>query len=80
TLPAEVMKARRPHVVPLSRQAVELLQDQFTRSGYSDFVFPGRFMDKPLSASAILKALERIGFKATVTGHGWRTTFSTALN
>lgn len=39
TLPAEVMKARRPHVVPLSRQAVELLQDQFTRSGYSAFVF-----------------------------------------
>lgn len=80
TLPAEVMKARRPHVVPLSRQAVELLQDQFTRSGYSAFVFPGRFMDKPLSASAILKALERIGYKALVTGHGWRTTFSTALN
>ncbi|HCH9745178.1 TPA: tyrosine-type recombinase/integrase [Escherichia coli] len=80
TLPAEVMKARRPHVVPLSRQAVELLQDQFTRSGYSAFVFPGRFMDKPLSASAILKALERIGYKSTVTGHGWRTTFSTALN
>lgn len=80
TLPAEVMKARRPHVVPLSRQAVELLQDQFTRSGYSVFVFPGRFMDKPLSASAILKALERIGYKSIATGHGWRTTFSTALN
>ncbi|WP_097492342.1 tyrosine-type recombinase/integrase [Escherichia coli] len=81
TLPAEVMKARRPHVVPLSRQAVELLQDQFTRSGYSAFVFPGRFMDnKPLSASAILKALERIGYKSIATGHGWRTTFSTALN
>lgn len=81
TLPAEVMKARRPHVVPLSRQAVELLQDQFTRSGYSAFVFPGRFMDnKPLSASAILKALERIGYKSIATGHGWRTTYSTALN
>lgn len=80
TLPAEVMKARRPHVVPLSRQAVELLQDQFTRSGYSAFVFPGRFMSKPLSASAILKALERIGYKSIATGHGWRTTFSTALN
>ncbi|EEW5964371.1 DUF4102 domain-containing protein [Escherichia coli] len=81
TLPAEVMKARRPHVAPLSRQAVELLQDQFTRSGYSAFVFPGRFMDnKPLSASAILKALERIGYKSIATGHGWRTTFSTALN
>ncbi|MJE11708.1 integrase [Escherichia coli] len=80
TLPAEVMKARRPHVVPLSRQAVELLQDQFTRSGYSAFVFPGRFMDKPLSASAILKALDRIGYKSIATGHGWRTTFSTALN
>ncbi|MDI0734300.1 tyrosine-type recombinase/integrase [Escherichia coli] len=80
TLPAEVMKARRAHVVPLSRQAVELLQDQFTRSGYSAFVFPGRFMDKPLSASAILKALERIGYKSIATGHGWRTTFSTALN
>lgn len=80
TLPAEVMKARRPHVVPLSRQAVELLQDQFTRSGYSAFVFPGRFMQKPLSASAILKALERIGYKSLCTGHGWRTTFSTALN
>ncbi|ENZ7220405.1 tyrosine-type recombinase/integrase [Escherichia coli] len=81
TLPATVMKARRVHVVPLSRQAVELLQDQFTRSGYSAFVFPGRFMDdKPLSASAILKALERIGYKSIATGHGWRTTFSTALN
>ncbi|EPQ8346296.1 tyrosine-type recombinase/integrase [Escherichia coli] len=80
TLPAEVMKARRPHVVPLSRQAITLLEDQFTRSGYSAFVFPGRFMDKPLSASAILKALERIGYKSIATGHGWRTTFSTALN
>ncbi|MFA2151425.1 tyrosine-type recombinase/integrase, partial [Escherichia coli] len=37
TRPAEVMKARRAHVVPLSRQAVELLHDQFTRSGYSAF-------------------------------------------
>ncbi|HHH6004085.1 TPA: tyrosine-type recombinase/integrase [Escherichia coli] len=81
TLPAEVMKARRVHVVPLSRQAITLLEDQFTRSGYSAFVFPGRFMDnKPLSASAILKALERIGYKSIATGHGWRTTFSTALN
>ena len=80
TLPAEVMKARRPHEDRLTRPAITLLEDQFTRSGYSDFVFPGRFMDKPLSASAILKALERIGYKSIATGHGWRTTFSTALN
>lgn len=80
TLPAEVMKARRPHIVPLSRQAVALLRDQHTRSGHFEYVFPGRFTDGPLSPSATLKTIERIGWKGRVTGHGFRTTFSTALN
>lgn len=80
TLPAEVMKARRPHIVPLPRQAVALLQDQYTRSGHFEYVFPGRFMDGPLSASATLKTIDRIGWKGVVTGHGFRTTFSTTLN
>ncbi len=80
TLPAEVMKARRPHIVPLPRQAVELLRDQFTRSGHFEYVFPGRFTDGPLSPSATLKTIDRIGWKGRVTGHGFRTTFSTTLN
>lgn len=80
TLPAEVMKARRPHIVPLPRQAVELLRDQYTRSGHFEYVFPGRFTDGPLSPSATLKTIDRIGWKGRVTGHGFRTTFSTALN
>lgn len=75
---------RRPHLVPLSRQALELLQVLRTARGQveaSTLLFPGeRDRDKPMSNNTILKALERMGYKGKQTGHGFRGIASTALN
>ena len=72
-VPAERMKGGRPHRVPLSDEAKSVLQivGQHRRG---DYVFPGIRADRPLSASAMAKALKRMGY-ADVTVHGFRSTF-----
>ncbi|MGD7095669.1 tyrosine-type recombinase/integrase [Ralstonia pseudosolanacearum] len=80
-IPAERMKMKSPHIVLLSRQAVTLLQMLHTLTGHRDLLFPGeRDFKKPMSNNTILKALERMGYKGRMTGHGFRGIASTILH
>lgn len=80
-IPAERMKMRSPHVVPLSRQALEALRTLHLLTGHSKLLFPGeRDRARPMSNNTILKALERLGFKGRMTGHGFRGLASTILH
>ena len=75
---------RRAHIVPLSRQALEVLGYLRAARGEvkgSMLLFPGeRDHEKPMSNNTILKALARMGYKGKQTGHGFRGIASTALN
>jgi integrase len=79
-VPAERMKMKTEHVVPLSRQAVEILRELQAIGGGSRYVFPGRNADKPISNNTMLFALYRLGYKGKMTGHGFRAVASTILN
>jgi len=80
-IPAERMKMRTPHIVPLSRQALDVLNTLRTLTGESEWLFPGdRNAKKPMSNNTILKALERMGYKGRMTGHGFRGLASTILH
>jgi len=80
-IPASRMKMRTPHIVPLSRQAVEVLTVLKGISGQRELLFPGeRDHSKPMSNNTILKALERMGYKGRMTGHGFRGMASTILH
>lgn len=80
-IPAERMKMRTPHIVPLSRQAVDVLTTLRTLTGQSEWLFPGdRNAKKAMSNNTILKALERMGYKGRMTGHGFRGLASTILH
>lgn len=80
-IPAERTKKRRLHVVPLSRQALEVLQLlQALRWGEGPDVllFPGeREHSRPMSNNTLLMMLRRMGYEGRMTGHGWRGLFST---
>lgn len=79
-IPAGKMKRRREHVVPLSRQALAILNELRKRTR-SDYVFPNdRRDDRPMSENAVLYLLGRIGYKGRMTGHGFRTVASTWAN
>lgn len=80
-IPAGKMKRRRDHLVPLSRQAMELLDVLKLRSRGSDYVFPNDLrLDRPMSENAVLYLLGRIGYKGRMTGHGFRSVASTWAN
>ena len=79
-VPAERMKMRTEHVVPLSRQAIAVLNELKPLAGESRFVLPGRNPDKPISNNTLLFALYRLGYKGRMTGHGFRSVASTILN
>ncbi len=80
-IPAERMKMRTPHVVPLSAQSIEVLTTLHTLTGHRVHLFPGqRHPGKPMSNNTILKALERMGYKGRMTGHGFRGLASTVLH
>jgi integrase len=79
-IPAERMKMKAEHVVPLSRQALAMLAELKDISGSSRFVFPGRNRGKPISNNTMLFALYRLGYKGKMTGHGFRAVASTILN
>ena len=80
-IPEDRMKMRTPHIVPLARQAIEVLEMLRTLSGNSVWVFPGdRGAAKPMSNNTILKALDRMGYKKRMTGHGFRGLASTILH
>jgi integrase len=79
-IPAARMKMKTEHVVPLSRQAVNVLREVRAIGGGSRYVFPGRNLDKPISNNTMLFALYRLGYKGKMTGHGFRAVASTILN
>jgi integrase len=80
-IPAERMKMRNPHVVPLSSQSIEILKDLHGRTGKHGFVFfsPAN-KSKHISNNAVLSALKRMGYAGRMTGHGFRALASTVLN
>ncbi|MDB9952751.1 tyrosine-type recombinase/integrase [Porticoccaceae bacterium] len=80
-IPAERMKMKSPHIVPLSRQSVQLLKSLQIITGHRKHLFPGeRDPQKTISNNTILKALERMGYKGRMTGHGFRGLASTVLH
>ena len=80
TIPAADTKMRKEHRVPLSRQAVEIIQSMESTSEYSVFVLPSFSSKKPLSENAVNGALKRLGYGGVMTAHGFRTTASSLLN
>ena len=80
-IPAGKMKRRLDLMVPLSRQALEILQKLKERDRGSRFVFPAEHtIDRPMSENAVLYLLHRMGYKGLMTGHGWRSIGSTWAN
>lgn len=80
TIPAERMKARRPHVVPLPRQAVAILRQLQEITGRYELVFAGANPQRPMSENTVNKALRHMGYEGRQTGHGFRHLLSTELN
>jgi integrase len=81
SIPAERMKRRREHLVPLPTQAVELLRNLQTLTGAYPMLFPGRSdTTKTRSNTVFLMALRRLGYEGRQTGHGFRHIASTILN
>jgi len=68
-VPAERMKMKAEHLVPLSSQATEVLRELRALAGDSVYVLPGRNRDKPISNNTLLFALYRLGYKGKMTGH-----------
>ncbi|HFF9478265.1 TPA: tyrosine-type recombinase/integrase [Serratia marcescens] len=80
-IPAERMKMKRPHLVPLSTQALEIVQQLKVMSEQYPLVFPGRNDPrKTMSEASINQVFKRIGYTGKVTGHGFRHTMSTILH
>jgi integrase len=80
-IPAERMKMRTPHVVPLATQALEILETLRELTGNTQWLFAGdRDPKRPMSNNTILKGLERMGYKGKMTGHGFRGLASTILH
>lgn len=78
-IPAERMKKRRPHVVPLPRQAVELVKS-LREFNNETLVFPSPGKpDQHASENVVLQALSKMGYKGKATGHGLRATVATGL-
>ncbi len=74
-IPAERMKMRRPHIVPLSKQVIDLFREQkeYTNGINTDWVFPNQVRPKDaMSEGTILGAIKRMGYTGRMTGHGFR--------
>ena len=81
-IPGAKMKMKIAHLVPLSRQAVEILKELKLLTGASRYVFPsGRSFTRPMSENAVLAALRYMGYsKEEMTGHGFRAMARTILD
>lgn len=81
TIPAERMKKKRQHIVPLTEQALAILALMKPISAHREHVFPGdRKPNKPSNSQTANKALARMGFKGRLVAHGMRSIASTTLN
>jgi len=81
-IPAEKMKSRIPHIVPLSTQAVAILRELAPLTSSGKYIFPsGRTRQRPMSENTVNAALRRLGYaKDEFTGHSFRKIASTMLN
>lgn len=79
-IPAHRMKSKREHIVPLSPKVLQILEEVKQLSGRSNFLFPGRNSEKPMSNNTMLYALYRLGYKNKMCGHGFRSVASTVFN
>jgi integrase len=80
-IPAGKMKMKEPHLVPLSKQAIEILTELKKLTGSGRYVFPGRTSQRPMSDNAILAALRNMGYpKEEMSGHGFRAMARTILD
>lgn len=80
TIPADRMKMGKTHVVPLSNQAMALLERLRPLTGQYDYLFVTCSNNHPMSENAMLYALYRMGYRGKLTIHGLRATASTILN
>ncbi|MDP1682710.1 MAG: site-specific integrase, partial [Burkholderiales bacterium] len=81
-IPAERMKMRHPHIVPLAAQVVKLLRELHKITGHSPFLFPGERapLSKHRSRDTLSKALRSMGYQGQATPHGFRAMASTMLH
>jgi len=81
-IPPERMKMKVKHIVPLSRQALDILLELHKLTGKSRYLFPGaRTNSRPMSDATLINALRRMGYsKEEMTAHGFRSMASTLLN
>jgi len=80
-IPAERMKAKREHIVPLSPQALEILEIMKPISAHREHIFPSRNAPKkPMNSQTANAALKRIGYAGKLVAHGLRSIASTAMN
>lgn len=80
-IPAERMKMNEPHVVPLSRQTLDLIEEIQALTGDRPLLFPSQNGEgRSLSENTLCKAIDVLGFGALATAHGFRATASTILN
>ncbi|MFQ2042704.1 tyrosine-type recombinase/integrase [Aeromonas veronii] len=80
-IPAELMKMRAPHIVPLSRQALAVLDELRQLTGHCELLFPSeRSLTKPISENTLSYAMGRMGYAGIATPHGFRALASTTLN
>lgn len=83
-VPAERMKMRLPHLVPLAPQAVPIVQRLFDMNTKTDLLFPAmdgnRTGNKAMSENTMIYAMYRMGYRSRATVHGFRSTASTILN
>lgn len=81
TIPAERMKAKREHIVPLSPQVLEILEVMKPISAHREHVFPSRNDPKqPMNSQTANAALKRIGYGGKLVAHGLRSIASTTMN
>lgn len=80
TIPAKRMKMRRDHIVPLSKQALDILKELKEMNGHREWVFPNQVRPKdPMSNATLTRAIMRMGYKDRMTGHGFRALAMTTI-
>lgn len=82
-IPEERMKMNSPHIVPLAKQSIALLQEikKLTGDNCENFIFPSQQTPrKMMSENTFLRVIEVMGYKGRTVGHGFRSTASTILN
>lgn len=79
-IPANKMKMAQPHIVPLSKQAIELLERLRPLTGNKQYVFYNHSTAKPMSSNALLCVIRTMGYNGKMTGHGFRGLASTTLH